>query len=275
MTGASLGQPAPRTHLERSEKNGSDQTPEKRPKTKRSGPFSSECSRTNTRHQDSLRRMEWVVFAPDIIVVPGSSSRLWPAGLVPGDCDGWCRVVAIMAQFQRRKRKALRLCQNGRFEAAESLLLRRLEREPDDVDIVRQPAVAIRLRAIFSTLAITSLAGANWSPRMSCPMRFSALNSFFLTHNWDAALVEAERVIELQPDNLAVIKGYITVFYLLTEQFAEAGSALACNRFLQGRPHEPSLLYLLARGLPFARKRTRSCLGTGRSAPSSVRLPQG
>jgi predicted Zn-dependent protease len=134
------------------------------------------------------------------------------------------------------------LGQQGQFEAAEPLLLNCLERDPDDISILRALALgnikAKQHRKVQKYLD-------RWcalQPDDPEPFRVRCQWAYRGGH-WAQALADGERLLPSRPDDPEIMR--IVVNSLRREgRTAEAESA--CQRFLARRPRDPFLLYLLA-----------------------------
>ncbi len=145
-------------------------------------------------------------------------------------------------QGRLERREALHLAQQGRFADAEPLLRRVLERQGDDLAVVKALALG-QLKA--NQLTDAELALGLW-----CALRPNEAEPFRrrmdlrVRLKWlPQALADAQRVLELEPDQ-DTLRRQVAQWLKTTGRLAEAEQE--CRRCLERQPRDPDLLYLLA-----------------------------
>jgi predicted Zn-dependent protease len=138
--------------------------------------------------------------------------------------------------------RALQLAQKGQFKAAEPLLLKCLDREPDNVRILRTLAIGYQAEGHVARVGTYLARWCELDPG-SAEAHTARFEFFFSTHEWERAREEAERVLQLQSDNHKVKENLLRALEQ-SGRFAEAEDA--CRRLLDQRPGDPLLLYHLA-----------------------------
>jgi predicted Zn-dependent protease len=140
------------------------------------------------------------------------------------------------------RREALSLAQQGRFAEAEPLLQRVLERQGNDLAIVKALALG-QLEA--NKLSEAELSLGRWCalrPNDAEPFR-RRMDLRLRLKRLPEAIADGQRVLELEPDQ-DTLRRQMAQWLKTTGRLTEAEQE--CRRCLERQPKDPELLYLLA-----------------------------
>jgi predicted Zn-dependent protease len=147
-----------------------------------------------------------------------------------------------LAPWDRERALALALCRQNKFDAAEPLLLGCLGRDPHDAPVVRALVLGYLRERPHQDVAPYLDRWCAVQPDQVDPYLVRC-EWAFRRQDWNQALVDAERVLAFRPNDLERMMVVVTS---LRRENRLAESAAAAQRFLERRPGDPLLLYLLA-----------------------------
>ncbi len=143
----------------------------------------------------------------------------------------------------RQRQEALALVRAGRFDEAEPVLRRQLERDPGDVTA----AAALAAGYLTSNRLVADAEPylSRWcelEPDNPEPWRLR-VDLWLRLRRGDEALADGRRLLELEPTNYELRK---TVCWLLLGRGRFAEAEAECRRCLQSHPDDPAVRYLAA-----------------------------
>jgi predicted Zn-dependent protease len=148
-------------------------------------------------------------------------------------------------QARRDRAEALGLAQRGHFSDSEPLLKGVLERAPNDLEVIQ--ALARGYIAIDNRPEAETYLG-RWcalQPDVARPYQIR-MEFWEGIEQWDRALADGQRVLELEPDNFPV-QEQVVDFLVRLGRFPEAEQV--CRRLLLEQPTHLALRYHLAESL--------------------------
>src|SRR5262245_24429678 len=160
-------------------------------------------------------------------------------------------------RLREERIRALELARTGAFDQAEPLLRQALEAQPDDTEVVRALALGYLARDPSRAEELLDR-WARLEPSRPAPFRHRR-DYHSKRQTYEQALNDAERVLELDPDDSDALKvlGTLAASAHQAGQFAPAERA--CRRYLARAPDELRMHRLLANALS-AQGQTREAL---------------
>jgi tetratricopeptide (TPR) repeat protein len=145
-------------------------------------------------------------------------------------------------QQARERAEALRLSEQGRFAEAQPSLRRALERNADDVQVVKALALGTLGAQQFREAEVYLARWCTLQPDLAEPfqLHFGVAQQMGKV---EEVVADGERLLAIAPDNLQVQQ---QVLALLTTNGRHADVERICRQQLQTNPRQPHLLYSLA-----------------------------
>jgi Flp pilus assembly protein TadD len=178
--------------------------------------------------------------------VPSLDRKLWRPLLAAAAAVAAIALAVLTWRWsleRAERQQGLQLAGRRDFVAAELLLLRAYERDPDDREVVQ--ALALAQPALGKMLSQAEPILTRWcdlEPGRSEPFK-ARLDLWLRLNNHERALVDARQILRLEPGNRSVRKMLIWLLFY-TERLAEAEEE--CRRALQSQPENAELRFLRA-----------------------------